>query len=822
MEVGEEQFHTAYKAYLKSQGLSIDSVKFSVTIGGQADLYKAYTYARKYGGFHGVDKAKRWRDMASTLGANMTTSVSSSIKATYDKLLRPFEEWLEEHPMDQGDTPGWEQGQGQPALLAPPRNWPANTLPWPLRASSREAGGLHPAHPSGAPFHQGTRLSPAPGPGSAPLLSPQLAAPGEWGAPQAPGGVGGPPGLASFADGIGRQMPLLQEASQGPRQPSSLPNGGLLQQARKRKAEELGPGTGHPSQGQQPELQQQPQRQPTTEVVGAAQLTKNAAPAAIRAAAATGSAGPRGDGGGGGGQGLLQERLLGELLPSQGPVLQVASSLLEEQGERVVGALRSGIPSQESWALNALGLLSFHHPILLPNLPGLVEALVKLLWRGFPPAAPLAAPNGPQLLPPPPCSTSPSAPGQPYPAAAAAAATPGLACAEALERWSHLFPCHPQLEYRAQAAAAAAQVLFNAAAAVEANAAAAHSMYDHPPGGTAQVQLRWQCQQPFLQEAALSVLHMLERLAPHVALPQPLQDEQQRQEQRQQQQQQKELGSAAGKGAAAADVMLRLLPGVVALVAPGRPLLPLQLCCAALDTLNAWAAAGTANAAAVQACCTPGNLQLLRNMAELLACPFDDIRVQAEEQLEEEGGFPEGPDMLGGGVVGGRGGMDGGGGGSPGSEDGGSGLREVCIDMATIIKQVRLLASAMQLLLRVVSSQAVEVRRSVAVHAHLVKLLAGVAAHDHPGYPLSWQVNPARAAHLTAIKDRMLPLFEHRSIVLKQARVHATTILASLAFDPATRQYVLPYEAQILQQVMSGRVPADGPMNALLAAFCRG
>lgn len=57
--------------------------------------------------------------------------------------------------------------------------------------------------------------------------------------------------------------------------------------------------------------------------------------------------------------------------------------------------------------------------------------------------------------------------------------------------------------------------------------------------------------------------------------------------------------------------------------------------------------------------------------------------------------------------------------------------------------------------------------------------------------------------------------------MLKKARMHATTILASLAFDPATRQHVLPYEAQILQQVMSGRVPADGPMNALLAAFCQ-
>ena len=68
-------------------------------------------------------------------------------------------------------------------------------------------------------------------------------------------------------------------------------------------------------------------------------------------------------------------------------------------------------------------------------------------------------------------------------------------------------------------------------------------------------------------------------------------------------------------------------------------------------------------------------------------------RVQAEEQLEEEGGFPEGPDIVGGGG-GGRGGMDGSGGGSP--EEGGNGLREVCIDMATIIKQVRLLASAMQ------------------------------------------------------------------------------------------------------------------------------
>lgn len=39
----------------------------------------------------------------------------------------------------------------------------------------------------------------------------------------------------------------------------------------------------------------------------------------------------------------------------------------------------------------------------------------------------------------------------------------------------------------------------------------------------------------------------------------------------------------------------------------------------------------------------------------------------------------------------------------------------------------------LQLLLRIVSSRAVEVRRSVAVHTRLVKLLAGVAAHDHPG-----------------------------------------------------------------------------------------
>ena len=40
----------------------------------------------------------------------------------------------------------------------------------------------------------------------------------------------------------------------------------------------------------------------------------------------------------------------------------------------------------------------------------------------------------------------------------------------------------------------------------------------------------------------------------------------------------------------------------------------------------------------------------------------------------------------------------------------------------------------LQLLLRVVSSRAVEVRRSVAVHTRLIKLLAGVAAHDHPGW----------------------------------------------------------------------------------------
>ena len=58
----------------------------------------------------------------------------------------------------------------------------------------------------------------------------------------------------------------------------------------------------------------------------------------------------------------------------------------------------------------------------------------------------------------------------------------------------------------------------------------------------------------------------------------------------------------------------------------------------------------------------------------------------------EEGGFPEAPDAASGGA-GGRGGMDGSGG---SAEDGGNGLREVCIDMATIIKQVRLLASAMQ------------------------------------------------------------------------------------------------------------------------------
>lgn len=52
-------------------------------------------------------------------------------------------------------------------------------------------------------------------------------------------------------------------------------------------------------------------------------------------------------------------------------------------------------------------------------------------------------------------------------------------------------------------------------------------------------------------------------------------------------------------------------------------------------------------------------------------------REQAEEFLVEEGGFPEAAALLEG-------------------EEGGGGLHEVCIDMAAVIQQVRLLASATQ------------------------------------------------------------------------------------------------------------------------------
>lgn len=43
----------------------------------------------------------------------------------------------------------------------------------------------------------------------------------------------------------------------------------------------------------------------------------------------------------------------------------------------MLGALSCGVPTEESWALNALGLLSFHNALLLPALPGLAEALTK-------------------------------------------------------------------------------------------------------------------------------------------------------------------------------------------------------------------------------------------------------------------------------------------------------------------------------------------------------------------------------------------------------------------------------------------------------------
>ena len=352
------------------------------------------------------------------------------------------------------------------------------------------------------------------------------------------------------------------------------------------------------------------------------------------------------------------------------------------QGECVVGALRSGLPPQESWALNALALLSFQTTLLLPSLPGLADALVHVSagaggrgkagrgeegcpraaqWRErLPATAPcptcargrLAAPlpsclqlvrRGFESLGPPPdlASKPPVLPAastwharrehealQPALRAAASAGA-ALAHQESLARWRTVLPDHAQLEHRAAVGTAAAQVLYNAAAAApEVNAGpllapgalgcylgvlrAARRMHEPAPGGAAAASVRAGCRQPFLTEAAVSVLALLERLAQHVRLEPP--------------------GAAAAAAAGSSEggpprgPLSDLLLAVVALVAPGRPLLPLPLCTAALDTLTAWAASGSVNAAAVQGCCTVDNPQLLRNVAELLACSFDDIR----------------------------------------------------------------------------------------------------------------------------------------------------------------------------------------------------
>lgn len=88
---------------------------------------------------------------------------------------------------------------------------------------------------------------------------------------------------------------------------------------------------------------------------------------------------------------------------------------------------------------------------------------LQLLRRGFPtpeelgvqqtPARPSSSTGGPSSAPPLP------------PRPSAVASDPGAALGDAVHRWRHVLPNHRQLEYRAQAAAAAATVLYNAAAA---------------------------------------------------------------------------------------------------------------------------------------------------------------------------------------------------------------------------------------------------------------------------------------------------------------------------------------------------------------------
>lgn len=153
-------------------------------------------------------------------------------------------------------------------------------------------------------------------------------------------------------------------------------------------------------------------------------------------------------------------------------------------------------------------------------------------------------------------------------------------------------------------------------------------MHDPLSGAPMLAGVRWQCQQPFLAEAATSVLRMLERVASHITLQHqpPSQPAAAGEGDKREGEGEGEGEGNGGASAAVAAPMAQLLPFVVALVAPGCPLLPLPLCTAAMDTLTAWAASGSGNAAAVQGCCTADNSTLLRNIAELLACPFDQIR----------------------------------------------------------------------------------------------------------------------------------------------------------------------------------------------------
>lgn len=90
----------------------------------------------------------------------------------------------------------------------------------------------------------------------------------------------------------------------------------------------------------------------------------------------------------------------------------------------------------------------------------------------------------------------------------------------------------------------------------------------------------------------LSVLHTLERVAPHTRLSQ--------QRAAAGEEGASSGGGAEGEGGPQQSLLEQLLPSVVALVSPGHPLLPLPICTAAMDVLTAWAAAG--NAAEVQGC----------------------------------------------------------------------------------------------------------------------------------------------------------------------------------------------------------------------------